>query len=144
MSRQKVEHMTTAVTVKVFFEAAHRLHNPSKSDEWNVNVFGKCNNQHGHGHNYMVEVIVEGEVNPETGYLIDMTDLKSILHHRVIAEVDHKHLNIEVPWLENTIPSAENLARIFFERVASELPGGVSLAAITVHETNQNSATYCR
>jgi 6-pyruvoyltetrahydropterin/6-carboxytetrahydropterin synthase len=114
------------------------------SDEWNVSVFGKCNNQHGHGHNYMVEVIVEGEVNPETGYLIDMKDLKSILHHKVIAEVDHKHLNIEVPWLENTIPSAENLARVFFERVAKELPGNVILAAITVHETNQNSATYCR
>jgi len=136
--------MTTAVTVKVFFEAAHRLHNPTKSDEWNRRVFGKCNNIHGHGHNYMVEVVVEGEVDPETGYLIDMKDLKSILRKKVISEVDHRHLNIEVPWLENIIPTAENLARIFFERVVSELPTDVSLASITVHETNQNSASYCR
>ena len=136
--------MTSTVTVKVFFEAAHRLHNPAQSDEWNQRAFGKCNNPHGHGHNYVIEAAVTGEVDPETGYLIDMKDLKAVLNRAVVSEVDHRHLNIEVDWLSDTIPTAENLAREFFERVAPELPEGVELAAITVHETERNSATYSR
>jgi 6-pyruvoyltetrahydropterin/6-carboxytetrahydropterin synthase len=71
--------MSTSVTVKVYFEAAHRLHNPHRSDDWNRTVFGKCNNLHGHGHNYVLEVVVEGEVDPDSGYLIDMGRLKEIL-----------------------------------------------------------------
>jgi len=134
--------MPTTVTVKVYFEAAHRLHNPRQSDEWNREVFGKCNNPHGHGHNYVIEASVRGDVNPESGYLIDMKDLKTVLNRRVVNDVDHRHLNIEVPWLDGVIPSAENLARVFFERVASDLPDGVELAALTVHETDRNSATY--
>jgi len=135
-------NMTSTVTVKVFFEAAHRLHNPAQSDEWNRRVFGKCNNPHGHGHNYVIETAVTGDVDPETGYLIDMKDLKAVLNRVVVSEVDHRHLNIEVDWLSDTIPTAENLAREFFERVAPELPEGVELASITVHETDRNSATY--
>ena len=134
--------MPITVTVKVYFEAAHRLHNPHQSDEWNREVFGKCNNPHGHGHNYVIEASVRGEVNSESGYLIDMKDLKSVLNRRVVNDVDHRHLNIEVPWLDGVIPSAENLAKVFFERVASDLPDGVELAALTVHETDRNSATY--
>ncbi len=134
--------MPVAVTVKVYFEAAHRLHNPARSAEWNRQVFGKCNNPHGHGHNYTLEVTVEGEVNPETGYLIDMKDLKTILQRVVVDEVDHRFLNIEVPWLEGIIPSAENLARSFYERITPELPDGLSLSAVTVHETDRNRATY--
>ena len=136
--------MTTTVTVKVFFEAAHRLHNPAQSDEWNRRVFGKCNNPHGHGHNYVIEAAVTGEVDPETGYLIDMKDLKAVLNRAVVSEVDHRHLNIEVDWLSDIIPTAENLAREFFERVAPELPEGVELVSITVHETDRNSATFSR
>jgi len=134
--------MPTTVTVKVYFEAAHRLHNPQKSDEWNRKVFGKCNNRHGHGHNYVIEASVRGEVDPDSGYLIDMKDLKDVLNTAVVADVDHRHLNIEVPWLEGVIPSAENLARVFFERVAPRLPEGIELTALTVHETDRNSATY--
>ena len=136
--------MTSTVTVKVFFEAAHRLHNPAQSDEWNRRVFGKCNNPHGHGHNYVVEAAVTGEVDPETGYLIDMKDLKAVLNRAVISEVDHRHLNIEVDWLSDIIPTAENLARKFFERIASELPAGVELVSMTIHETDLNSATYSK
>ena len=136
--------MTTTVTVKVFFEAAHRLHNPAQSDEWNRRVFGKCNNPHGHGHNYVIEAAVTGEVDPETGYLIDMKDLKAVLNRAVVSEVDHRHLNIEVDWLSDIIPTAENLAREFFERVVPELPEGVELASITLHETDRNSATFSR
>jgi 6-pyruvoyltetrahydropterin/6-carboxytetrahydropterin synthase len=134
--------MPTTVTVKVYFEAAHRLHNPQRSDEWNREVFGKCNNPHGHGHNYVIEASVRGEVDPASGYLIDMKDLKTVLNRRVVDDVDHRHLNIEVAWLEGINPTAENLARVFFERVAPALPDGIELAALTVHETDRNSATY--
>lgn len=134
--------MATSVTVKVYFEAAHRLHNPDRSDDWNREVFGKCNNQHGHGHNYVLEVTVEGEVDADTGYLIDMKDLKEILRTAVVDEVDHRHLNIEVPWLAGIIPSAENLARVFYERVAPMLDQRLLLASVTVHETDRNSASY--
>jgi 6-pyruvoyltetrahydropterin/6-carboxytetrahydropterin synthase len=134
--------MSTTVTVKVYFEAAHRLHNPSQSDEWNRRVFDKCNNPHGHGHNYVLEVSVEGEVDQDSGYLVDMKDLKEILRKVVVDEVDHRHLNIEVPWLADVNPTAENLARVFFGRIASALPEGLKLARVTVHETERNSASY--
>jgi len=134
--------MATTVTVKVYFEAAHRLHNPAKSDNWNQRVFGKCNNPHGHGHNYVIEAVVQGDPDPDSGYLIDMKDLKEVLNGTVVDHVDHRHLNIEVPFLEGVIPTAENLARIFFERAARELPDGVELVALAVHETERNSATY--
>lgn len=134
--------MPTSVTVKVYFEAAHRLHNSEQSDNWNRETYGKCNNPHGHGHNYTLEVTVEGQVNPTIGYLIDMTSLKAILKERIIDEVDHRFLNIEVPWLEGIIPSAENLAQVFFDRVADRLPEGIKLSQVTVHETDRNSATY--
>jgi len=136
--------MATTVTVKVYFEAAHRLHNPDKPEEWNRDVYGKCNNPHGHGHNYVLEVSVEGEPHPETGYLIDMKDLKDVIRGTVVNDVDHRHLNIEVPWLSGITPTSENLARVFFERIEAELPDGVRLAAVTIHETERNSATYRR
>jgi len=134
--------MPTTVTVKVYFEAAHRLHNPQRSDEWNREIFGKCNNPHGHGHNYVIEASVRGEVEPSSGYLIDMKDLKTVLNRQVVDDVDHRHLNIEVAWLEGINPTAENLAKAFFERVAPALPDGIELTALTVHETDRNSATY--
>ncbi len=134
--------MPTSVTVKVYFEAAHRLHNPAQSDQWNRETYGKCNNPHGHGHNYVLEVTVLGPVDPTIGYLIDMKILKDILRERIIDEVDHRFLNIEVPWLEGVIPSAENLAEAFFDRVADRLPDDLVLLKVTVHETDRNSATY--
>jgi 6-pyruvoyltetrahydropterin/6-carboxytetrahydropterin synthase len=136
--------MATTVSVKVYFEAAHRLHNTERSDEWNQQVFGKCNNLYGHGHNYVLEASVRGEVDPDSGYLIDMKDLKDVLNRTVVDDVDHKHMNHEVPWLEGINPTAENLARIFYERVEPELPNGIELAALTVHETERNSASYSR
>ena len=134
--------MRTTVTVKLYFEAAHRLHNPAKSDDWNCRVFDKCNNPHGHGHNYVLEISVVGEVDPDTGYLIDMKVLKDIVRRTVVDEVDHRHLSIEVPWLDGINTTAENLAKVFFERIAPELPDGVQLASVTVHETERNSASY--
>jgi 6-pyruvoyltetrahydropterin/6-carboxytetrahydropterin synthase len=134
--------MPATITVKVYFEAAHRLHNPARSDAWNRTAFGKCNNRFGHGHNYVLEVAVEGEVDPATGYLVDMKELKEILRRVIVAEVDHRHLNHEVPWLDGVNPTAENLAMVFFRRLVPVLPAGVRLQGVTVHETDRNSATW--
>jgi 6-pyruvoyltetrahydropterin/6-carboxytetrahydropterin synthase len=136
--------MPTTVSVKVYFEAAHRLHNPDKPDDWNRRIYGKCNNPHGHGHNYVLEVSVEGEPDPESGYLIDMKDLKEAIRRTVVNDVDHHHLNHEVHWLAGIVPTSENLVKVFFERIEPGLPDGVRLAAVTLHETERNSATYRR
>lgn len=134
--------MPSTVTVKVYFEAAHRLHNPTRDDDWNRRVYGKCNNPHGHGHNYVLEVAVEGEVDPKTGYLVDMSVLKEHIRERVVRDVDHRHLNLEVPWLEGVIPTSENLAKAFYERIVEGLPQRVRLAVVTLHETERNSASW--
>ncbi len=134
--------MPTTLTVRVYFEAAHRLHNPAKPDDWNRSRYGKCNNLYGHGHNYVLEVTVSGHVDPATGYLMDMKDLKEILGRTVVGEVDHRHLNHEVPWLADIIPTAENLATVFYRRIVPALPPGVVLEAVTVHETDRNSASF--
>ena len=134
--------MATTVTVRVYFEAAHRLHNAARDDDWNRRVYGKCNNPNGHGHNYALDVAVGGEVDPDSGYLVDMKDLKEVVRERVLADVDHRHLNLDVPWLEGVIPTSENLARVFFERLAQAMPEGVRLLAVTVHETERNRASY--
>ena len=136
--------MPTSLTVTVHFEAAHRLHNPGKPEDWNRQRYGKCNNLYGHGHNYVLEVTVGGRVDPETGYLIDMKELKTIIARTVVDEVDHRHLNHEVPWLAGIIPTAENLAEVFFHRIEHGLPQGVVLESVTVRETDRNAATYRR
>ncbi len=136
--------MPVTLTVKVAFEAAHRLHNPGRDDAWNRRTYGKCNNPYGHGHNYVLEVIIGGTVDPETGYLMDMKSLKEIVGRLVVDEVDHRHLNHEVPWLEGINPTAENLAAVFFRRIETGLPPGTRLEAVTVHETERNSATFRR
>src|SRR5687768_9506280 len=87
-------------TRRVHFSAAHRLHRSDWSDERNREVFGDCANPNWHGHNYEIDVTVEGPVDPETGFLMDLKDLKELLERRVLVDVDHKNLNTEVPWLE--------------------------------------------
>lgn len=134
--------MPVSLTVKLYFEAAHRLHNPGRDDEWNTETYGKCNNVYGHGHNYVIEVTVGGELDPETGYVTDMKILKDVIRERVVQDVDHRHLNHEVPWLEGINPTAENLAVSFAQRLGAGLPEHLKLEAVTVHETERNSATY--
>jgi len=130
------------LTRRYRFSASHRLHSPALTERQNAELYGKCNNPHGHGHNYVLEVSVDGEVDPATGYLIDMKVLKDIVRGTVVDEVDHRNLSIEVPWLTGINTTAENLARVFFERIAPALPRGVRLAAVTVQETERNSASY--
>lgn len=129
------------VTRKATFSASHRLFNPTFSDEKNEAVFDKCNNFYGHGHNYVLEVTVKGLPDPETGYVIDLKELKRILDHRIIDRVDHKHLNMDVDFLLGAIPTVENLAVLFWQELASHLPSG-ELHAIKLWESDQNVAEY--
>ncbi|WP_234572668.1 6-pyruvoyl trahydropterin synthase family protein [Rhodohalobacter sp. 614A] len=135
------------VTRKAHFNASHRLHNPNKSDEWNQRVFGKCNNPNWHGHNYIIEVTVVGEPHPETGYVIDLGKLKSIIKEKVIDLCDHKNLNLEVSFLDGIIPSTENLCKAFFYELKDEIEhasdNNPKLYSVRLQETERNSAEYC-
>lgn len=124
------------------FAAAHRLFRPDWPDERNREVFGACANPNWHGHNYEVDVTVEGPVDPETGYLMDLKRLRDLLDERVVQDVDHRNLNREVGWMDGLNPTTENLAVAIWNRIADALPAGVRLARIVVHETPRNSVEY--
>lgn len=132
---------TVYVTRTVHFNAAHRLHNPAKSDEWNRAAFGKCNSPNWHGHNYRLEVTVAGEPDPDTGYVIDLSQLKRIVHERVVDRLDHKNLNLEVDFLQGVLPSTENLVVAIWEQLKDALPSG-RLHRVRLYETENNAAEY--
>jgi 6-pyruvoyltetrahydropterin/6-carboxytetrahydropterin synthase len=119
------------------FNAAHQLRDPSLSEAENRRLFGKCADLH--GHNYILEVVVTGEIDRSTGYVLDLKLLSDVISQRIIEDVDHRNLNTDVPWLEGLIPTAENLAAVFWERLWSELPAG-SLRSVRVWETDKNWA----
>jgi 6-pyruvoyltetrahydropterin/6-carboxytetrahydropterin synthase len=129
------------VTRKAHFNAAHRLHNPEKSDEWNRRTFGKCNNPNWHGHNYVLEVTVKGTPNPDTGYVIDLGDLKHIIEERIVDACDHKNLNEDVGFLEGVLPSTENFVIAIWRELESALPSG-TLHCVRLYETERNMAEY--
>ena len=120
------------------FAAAHRLHVPQKSGEDNAQLYGKCNNLHGHGHNYGLEVTIEGEPNPETGAIFSMAELDEIVDAEVFERFDHKHLNQDCPEFQTLIPTSENLARVIFEILSEKLNGATRLVKIGLHETTKN------
>lgn len=130
------------VTRRMRFNAAHRLFRPEWSDERNFEVFGPCSNPNWHGHNYELLVSVEGEVDPEIGYVMDLKDLKTVLQERVIDDLDHRNLNLDVEWLTGVIPSTENVAVAIWDRVADRLPDGVRLVKVFLRETEQHYAEY--
>lgn len=132
---------TVYVTRKVHFNAAHRLHNPEKSEKWNRETFGKCNNPNWHGHNYELEVTVAGEPDPETGYVVDLGTLKNVLHERVLDKVDHQNLNQEVDFMDGIIPSTENFAVAIWNELEDALPNG-RLDCIRLYETPRNFVEY--
>jgi len=109
------------LTRKCEFSAAHHYHNPEFSEEENHRIFGKCNNANGHGHNYTLEVTVKGKVNPETGFVINLVDLKEILNREVMDVFDHRHLNKEVPEFAKQIPTTENIAIVIWNRISTKL-----------------------
>jgi 6-pyruvoyltetrahydropterin/6-carboxytetrahydropterin synthase len=118
------------------------LYRAEWSDEKNLEVFGDCSNPNWHGHNYDLYVTVEGPVDPDTGFVMDLRALKHVLEDRVVADVDHKNLNLEVPWLEGIIPSTENFAVAIWDRVVGALPEGVRLRKVSIHETARHVVEY--
>ena len=129
------------VTRREIFSAAHRLYNPKFSDEENERIFGKCSNPNWHGHNYILEVIVAGEINPETGYLIDLKLLKEIIIKNIIDKVDHKNLNTETDFMSGIIQTAENIASAVWNQLVDKIPGG-KLYSVKIYETENNYFEY--
>ncbi|GCE18228.1 6-carboxytetrahydropterin synthase [Dictyobacter kobayashii] len=129
------------LTRRVTFSAAHRLWSNHLTEEENYQIYDKCANPNGHGHNYILEVTVHGQPDPKTGMVMNLTDMKKITNEQVVDWVDHKHLNYDVPWLEGVIPTAEMLAIKFWERLERGFPTGL-LYEVTLHETENNSASY--
>src|SRR5512137_1402519 len=125
------------VTRRAHFCAAHRLFNPAWSDEKNAEVFGKCNNPNGHGHNYDIEVTVAGEAPAETGMVIDLKKLAEIVEREIVERVDHKHLNHDVDFLQGVIPTAENMALAFWKVLAPKITEG-RLSSIRLYESVNN------
>lgn len=134
------------VTRKSHFNAAHRLHNPAMSDEWNRNTYGKCNYPNWHGHNYVIEVTVAGIPDPTTGYLIDLGTLQDIVETYVIEPCDHRNLNVDVPFLEGIIPTSENLVKAFFERLKGPVEAACAtdgkLLSVKLYETERNITEF--
>ncbi len=130
------------VTRRAHFCSAHRLFHDDWSDEKNREVFGDCSNPNWHGHNYVLDVTVEGSVDPVTGFVMDLKALKEVMNARVVDDVDHRNLNLEVPWLEGIVPSTENVAVAIWERLAEGLPDGIRLQSVRLQETPNNSVEY--
>ncbi len=122
------------------FSASHRLHTAHLSEEENCRVFGKCNNRYGHGHNYVVEVSVSGDVDPATGMIANLADLDAFVQHQVLDEFDHKSLNEDVPAFRDRVPTTENVCIEIFQRLKS-FPKA-RLERIRVEETGKNSFEY--
>ncbi|MGH9442118.1 MAG: 6-carboxytetrahydropterin synthase [Thermoanaerobaculia bacterium] len=133
--------MKIALTSSHHFSAAHRLHNERRDADWNRAVFEKCNNEHGHGHTYGLDVTVEGAIDPETGYVIDFKELKKIVEDEVLQKVERRHLNFDVDFLRGINPTAENIAVAIWGRLAGKIPHG-SLKRITLQETDKNAVIY--
>lgn len=132
---------TVTVTRRLKFNAAHRVHNPALSDEENSRIFGKCNNPYGHGHNYTLDVSVAGEVDPLTGYVFDLSRLKDLVTREVLDVVDHHNLNVDVPFMRDVIPTAENMILAFWRILESRIDNG-RLVRLVLWETDNNYVEY--
>ncbi len=132
---------TVYLTRRAHFNAAHRLFNPDFDAAWNEKHFGLCSNPRWHGHNYVIEVTVKGKPHPETGYVINLTDLKRVVHEAVVEPCDHRNLNEEVPFLQGLLPSTENLVIAFWNQIETRLGAG-KLYRIRLYETENNFAEY--
>tara|TARA_Y100000022_G_C13140043_1_gene324519 strand:- start:176 stop:589 length:414 start_codon:yes stop_codon:yes gene_type:complete len=128
---------------KEHFSAAHRVWNDSWDTEKNLEIFGKCSNGNYHGHNFELEVTVKGEINPETGFVMNLADLKDILNTHIIDVVDHMNLNLDVDFLKGKNPTTEILAMEFWKILAPIIKEhGAELHCILLAETNKNSIEY--
>ena len=126
---------------KAHFNAAHRLFRPDWSDDKNQEVFGKCNNPYFHGHNYEIIVAVTGEIDPQTGYVIDLGVLKQLIRTEIEEAFDHKNLNLEVEEFKTLNPTAENICVVSYQKLRKHLPKSLELE-ITLYETPRNYVRY--
>ena len=133
--------MKVSVCRKAHFNAAHRLYNSNWSFDKNQTVFGKCNNPNFHGHNYNLEVWVKGEIDPETGYVIDLKILKDIIQTEVEDKFDHKNLNEDTVEFKNLIPTAENISVVIWKLIKARLNPSFELK-IRLYETERNVVEF--
>jgi len=129
------------ITKKMVFSASHRLFNPALSDEENFKLFDKCSNPSGHGHNYTLEVTVNGEVQDKSGYVIDMKKLKHLIKNEIIDKVDHKYLNTDVDFLLGVNPTLENLVLSFWKMLENKIPDA-ELYKMRLYETDSSFVDY--
>jgi 6-pyruvoyltetrahydropterin/6-carboxytetrahydropterin synthase len=141
LSDSETKPMLT-LTRSLDFAAAHRLHAPTLSDEKNREIFGKCNNPNGHGHNYGVEVTVAGDPDPVTGMLVDLAKLDDLLETEIMARFDHKHLNDDTPDFAHVNPTSENLTIAIWNHLVGKIPAPARLARVVVKETDRNYFEY--
>lgn len=130
------------LTRQEHFNAAHKLYNPSWTREQNEEVFGACANENWHGHNYNLYVTVKGEPHPETGFVYDVKKLSSIINEQVIQHLDHRNLNLDVPFLAGKLCSTENLAIAIWNQLIPHIPSGVQLHCIKLYETPRIYVEY--
>ncbi len=123
------------------FSASHRLHSDQLSDEENRDLFGKCNNPNGHGHNYEIEATLRGEIDPQTGIVVNLTDLKAALQECIVDLMDHRHLNLDVAQFRQLNPTAENIAVVCWQLLKPRVPPG-TLYEVVVRETENNLVRY--
>jgi len=125
------------------FNAAHRLFRPEFSDQQNLEVFGKCSNPNWHGHNYTLVITVKGEINPDTGFVINLSLLSRLINERVIQKLDHKNINLEVDFMNGKLASTENLAVGIWDQLSEEIQkNGAMLHSVKLIETENNSVEY--
>ena len=129
------------LTRKEHFNAAHKLYNPKWNEEKNLEVFGKCANPNWHGHNYDLYVTVKGEPHPDTGFIMDAKDLSAIIKTKVLDKVDHKNLNIDVPFMEGILTSVENLAKEIWKQLEPHMEG-CELHCVKLYETESIYVEY--
>ena len=129
------------VTRRLTFNAAHRVHNPQLSDPENEHLFGKCNNPNWHGHNYTLEVSVRGPIDDRTGYVVDLGVLRAIVEREVVEQTDHRNFNIDVPYMQGTIPTTENIVVAMWRVLAPVVEPG-TLVRLRLWETENNYVEY--
>jgi len=138
-----VAEQKTYITRRFHFSASHRVFNPSLSDEENFMKFGKCSNPNGHGHNYIMDITVAGDVDAETGFVMDLSVLKQIVEEEIISKVDHKNLNIDVDFMRGVLPSTENIAIKIWDQVEQKINSPKrKLYSVKIKETVNNSVEY--
>lgn len=131
------------ITRKEHFNAAHRLYRPDWTEAQNMEVFGKCSNPNWHGHNYELYITLKGEINPETGFLVNLKDLSLVIKEEIIDKMDHKNINIEVDFMQGIIASTENIAIAIWNQLKPHINKlGAQLHCVKLCETEKNFVEY--